>query len=500
MAGFGPDGQGPMTPREIIAEQKRQQKAAEQAARAEKRRLEAEARRAAREEQKRADKERAANARAVNAALSGLEKRDAQRAREEERQKQEKARLAVAAERKRKADEIEALKKDALRLTRHVEEVVAWIDHSMADRSRDLQHLRTDTDAALGSLGAQGYADAIVNVVSGLNFLSQRSNPLGAGYSPDERRLSIELDLPRQQNVPTEREFRYVAARQEIVPVLRRPQEIQALYRKLIAGFSLCVLDYVLQVTSPQAVESIALNAYVRETDKATGKKIRPLLISLLVERAQFEELILDAPQLDPVLCLHHIKALVSEHPYDLEPVMPVVKFDLSRFRLVQETEALAGLDHRTDLMAITPYDFERLIKSLAEAMGLTSWRTQDAGDEGIDAIAYDERSLAGGMCVIQAKQYTRRKALPPEAVRALYGTMLQKHAATGWLVTTTRFGAASTSFAAEMGGRIKLIDGNMLTGLLKEHMGLDVLIGLDRPKPGTSSGAASSQSSNRSG
>jgi restriction system protein len=275
------------------------------------------------------------------------------------------------------------------------------------------------------------------------------------------------------------------------VPVPRRPQEIQVLYRRLIAGFSLCVLDYLMQAASPEAVESIALNAYVRETDKATGKKIRPLLVSLLIERGQFEELVLDAPELDPVLCLHHIKALVSEHPYDLEPVMPVVKFDLSRFRLVGETESLAALDHRTDLMAITPYDFERLIKNLAEAMGLTSWRTQDSSDEGIDAIAYDESSLAGGMCVIQAKQYTRRRALSPEAVRALYGSMEQKRAATGWLVTTTRFGTTTTSFAADLGGRIKLIDGNTLTGLLKEHMGLDVLIGMDRTKPGTSSGAA---------
>jgi restriction system protein len=41
------------------------------------------------------------------------------------------------------------------------------------------------------------------------------------------------------------------------------------------------------------------------------------------------------------------------------------------------------------------------------------------------------------------------------------------------------------------MGGRIELIDGNMLTWLIKEHMGLDGLIGLDRPKPGTGSETA---------
>jgi hypothetical protein len=81
MAGTGPDGQKPMTVRQIIAEQKRQQKAAEQAAKAERQKREAEARRAAREEQKREDKERAENARAVAAALRGIDTREAQQAR-----------------------------------------------------------------------------------------------------------------------------------------------------------------------------------------------------------------------------------------------------------------------------------------------------------------------------------------------------------------------------------------------------------------------------------
>ena len=75
--------------------------------------------------------------------------------------------------------------------------------------------------------------------------------------------------------------------------------------------------------------------------------------------------------------------------------------------------------------------------------------------------------------------------------MRALYGTMLQKNAATGWLVTTTRFGAGTTSFAADVGGRIKLIDGNALIALIKEYMGQDFLIGMDRPKPNVRPGSA---------
>src|SRR6185312_1466151 len=148
MAGTGLNGQDPRTAREIIAELKRQQKAAEQAAKAEQRQREAEERRAEREEQRRADKERAENARAVNAALRGIDSRQAQRDREEERKKKEELRLADAAERKRKADAVEALKSEALARTRYVEQVIASVDHVVADRSRDLSHLRAATDAA----------------------------------------------------------------------------------------------------------------------------------------------------------------------------------------------------------------------------------------------------------------------------------------------------------------------------------------------------------------
>ena len=60
--------------------------------------------------------------------------------------------------------------------------------------------------------------------------------------------------------------------------------------------------------------------------------------------------------------CLHHLNALVSPHPYDLEAVTPIVKYDMAQFKLVEEVGALGGLDSRPDLLAMNPYEFERLI------------------------------------------------------------------------------------------------------------------------------------------
>jgi hypothetical protein len=153
---------------------------------------------------------------------------------------------------------------------------------------------------------------------------------------------------------------------------------------------------------------------------------INPRLVTVLAGRGQFETLVLAAPEFDPV-------------------------------------GSLAGRGHRKDLMTISPYEFEQLIQQLAEAMGMKSWRTQSSNDDGVDAVVYREGPFFAGVCLIQAKRYS--KTVPVEDVRALYGTMHQKKAAVGIVVITSKFGRASYDFARET-GRIELIDGANLKAL----------------------------------
>lgn len=89
-------------------------------------------------------------------------------------------------------------------------------------------------------------------------------------------------------------------------------------------------------------------------------------------------------------------------------------------------------------------------------------------------------RSL-GGLCVIQAKRYSRIVGV--ESVQALAGVMNDKAAAKGILVTTSWVGKASRDFA-QRNGRIQIIDGRNLKLYLKEHMDMDVLISLPRVPP----------------
>jgi restriction system protein len=457
------------------AEKKRQAAEAKKAAdaqakrqRDEARRLEAEQRRTQRAEETREVKERAENAKAVAAALRGLDSRDAQRTRDAQRQ-------AEADERKRKADEVQAQRDEADRLTAEASAFVEVIDNVLAGRDRDVAYLTSSTDVDPEADDGQLFADAVAAALNGLYYLQGRDVVKGT-YEPDARRLVLQVDLPRKKNIPVAREYKYVLTKRSIDPVARKDSEVQALYRKLVAGIALSALDYTMQLTSPELVAEVVLNGHAREVDPATGQKINPCLVTVQAEREQFKALVLDAPELDPVQCLHHLKALITEHPYDLVPVTPIMDLEfLKKYKLASETGALAALDHRTDLMTISPYEFEKLIQQFAEAMGMKSWNTQASKDDGIDAIAYREEPFNTGVCVIQAKRYS--KTVPVEAVRALYGSMAQKKAATGIVVTTSKFGKASYDYAREM-GRITLYDGTHLKALLLEHMGLDVLIG----------------------
>jgi restriction system protein len=201
-------------------------------------------------------------------------------------------------------------------------------------------------------------------------------------------------------------------------------------------------------------VHSIVVNGHVSTKDRATRKPIRPCLISVNATRDIFAELHLDEPELDPVLCLKgFLNAIISPHPWDLEAVRPVVYFDLSKYKFVPEMNVMAGMDSRPDLLWLSPVEFEHLIRHLFETIGMKSWVTQASRDDGVDAVAINEDPIVGGLCVIQAKRYSRVVGL--EAIHALAGVMNDKAAAKGVLVTTSWSGKrAATSPDATAGSR----------------------------------------------
>jgi restriction system protein len=298
-------------------------------------------------------------------------------------------------------------------------------------------------------------------------------------YQDAPRNLVVEYRLPSATVIPAVRDFRYVKARGEIVQSPRPEREIKQLYASVVHQVALRTMWECFSVAEGHdIVDSVVFNGIVPGVNRATGKPEEVHLVSAPADRETFGALVLD--QLDPEACLKYLKAIVSPHPYDLEAVEPVIEFAQAKYRFADPVDALAGIDSRPDLLQMDWYRFENLVRQLFEAMGLSEVRiTQSSRDEGIDAVAYNKSDIVHrAEILIQAKRYS--KCVPTNDIRALAGSVEEKRASAGILVTTSWVSAESKAFAAR-NNRIQIIEGSELKHLLVEHLDLDVRIELPR-------------------
>lgn len=103
----------------------------------------------------------------------------------------------------------------------------------------------------------------------------------------------------------------------------------------MIAQVALRTIHEILVSTPGSVIELVTFYGKVSAKDPASGQPIRPLLLQVSAKREVFTTFLLS--DLDPVACLKRLNALVSPHPYDLEPVQPTMDFDslLARFKWI---------------------------------------------------------------------------------------------------------------------------------------------------------------------
>ena len=133
-------------------------------------------------------------------------------------------------------------------------------------------------------------------------------------YDPGNRSVTVDLELPPQSVVPAVRAYRYVKARDVIEPVPRPEHEIRSRYERLISAIALRTLHEIFGATAPEVVRAVSFTGYVAATDRATGKPVRPRLLSVSAGRPGFEDLVL--AEVDPAACLAALGAPAPEEPH----------------------------------------------------------------------------------------------------------------------------------------------------------------------------------------
>jgi hypothetical protein len=349
---------------------------------------------------------------------------------------------------------------------------LASFERLLAERNRNLASESSRIANAYHARGPDALVATLLAALATSVYPAGLHGSCAAAYRPDDHELLIEYELPPRDVVPSVDEYKFMPTTNLVEPIPFSKRKINNIYMSLLARIILRTMAEAFDAAPIKLIDAIVLNGYVSGTESTTGKQIRPVLVSLMATRSVFSELVLD--KLDPASCLRHLNALVSPNPYDMEAVRPIVKFDLPKANFVEELDVVAGLGRRPNLLNLAPLEFEHLIRQLFESLGMKSWITQESRDEGIDVVAYDESPIVGGLYIILVKRY--RTIVGVESVRALAGLVEEKHAVKGILVTTSRVSSASAHLAARS-GRIEIIDGSRLKDMLKQHLGLDVII-----------------------
>ncbi len=142
-------------------------------------------------------------------------------------------------------------------------------------------------------------------------------------------------------------------------------------------------------------------------------------------------------------------------------------------FKKVNST--LAG-ELMTEVMKLTPGEFERLVVKLLLKMGYgngiddAGYVTQLSGDGGIDGIIKEDQ-LGFSSIYIQAKQWALDRSVDRPEIQKFAGALQGERASKGLFITTTRFSDGAKKYADNLrASNIVLIDGNALMGLMIKY------------------------------
>ncbi|MFD7628437.1 restriction endonuclease [Streptomyces sp. NPDC059851] len=322
-----------------------------------------------------------------------------------------------------------------------------------------------------GALRA-GDAEAAVEYFSAALYAStawpeELPRQVAAAYDPAVRQLVLDWELPRFAVVPEAKSVRYLPGTDQDKETARPATQRRALYRDVLAQCVLLVLREVYAADEFGVLESVVVNGFVDDHDPVTGREARIVLAAVSAARGDFSGLRLE--QVSAVDCLvEGLRGQLSARPDQLTAVRPGRRPAEVGAVVTHGGAAGAGTggEDEPDLFTMDPIAFEELVAELFRAMGMEAVTTQRSNDGGVDVEALDPAPIRGGRIVVQVKRY--RNTVPPTAVRDLYGTVQDKGANKGVLVTTASFGPGSYTFAN--GKPLELVPGTELVALLHQY------------------------------
>jgi restriction system protein len=392
-------------------------------------------------------------------------------------------RLVEESFRKDHADWESQVEQRAAQLAQYQARVKAW----ETDRDRFLSR-QSHKNAAIDQLHTaylekhdpEAVAKYVDLVLSQSVYPSYFPRSFDVQYNQDNGMLVVDYELPARDALPTTREVRYIQSRDAFEEKTISRAELNRRYDDVLYQVALGTLHELFVTDETDALTAVVFNGYVETIDPATGRRIRPYVMSLQASKEHFQKIRL--ANVEPKACFQNLKGVAAARLSNLTPIRPLLRISREDARFVEGQAVANFLDDRSNLAAMHWEDFEHLIRELFESEfageGSEVKVTRASRDGGVDAVIFDPDKIHGGKIVIQAKRYTNTVGV--SFVRDLYGTMLNEGANKGILVTTSDYGSDAYEFAKDK--PLVLLNGGELLYLLEKH-GHKAMIDIDEAK-----------------
>ena len=284
-------------------------------------------------------------------------------------------------------------------------------------------------------------------------------------YNKENKLLIVDYYLPTIDEIPNIKKTKKYKTQTAEIRYLSNIA-LNKLYDDIIYKIAIRSIAEIFHFDDLKKVDLVCFNGRVKIRNKATGLFIDNCILSVQVNRKEFEYI--DLEYVDCKACFKHFKGVSGAKLYDQAPIVPLMQLDTedNRFVAAHSVET----NESTNLATMDWEEFEHLVRELFDlefnVNGGEVKITQASRDGGVDAVAFDPDPIRGGKIVIQAKRYTNTVGV--SAVRDLYGTVINEGANKGILITTSDYGADSYNFAK--GKPITLLNGGHLMFLLEKH------------------------------
>lgn len=225
----------------------------------------------------------------------------------------------VAAVPERQRQQMEAHQSAEQRRLADLEVVRARYEKECAQREAETAAANAELDALIDGLHS-GRDQAVQEYVSIVlsNSIYPESFPVDHDFEFDAstRELVLTVLIPSPMDVPSEKGFRYVKAKDQIASTALTKKDQKERYAGAVDQVALRTLHEIFEADREECVQTISLVVGTECIDPGTGQSGLKRFAAVGIDRVSFLELNLE--QVVPSAALEHLGAAISKNPFEL--------------------------------------------------------------------------------------------------------------------------------------------------------------------------------------